>query len=286
MLPDTPALPGPARVISRPTRELSPFVKNFMFSGFVTEDVQLPAGLDTQLIVYLRGGATLYHADGSTQRLPYAFVSGPTLEPRRFRVDPGSCVVAATFRSSGFTRCFGVPVNCLGPAPVPLDCLTRPEDLLRMLERMHRARNIPPLFDALDIFIRRQKLLQGRELPFLPQLTLERMLQPPAALAGELGLGVRQLERRFLMHLGVPLRASRRMARLSRAFALMMGSPALSRPADIAHDAGYVDQAHFTRDFRKFVGDTPASFLRSRLEEGSRYRLWQLSSEEVHAFVD
>lgn len=38
-----------------------------------------------------------------------------------------------------------------------------------------------------------------------------------------------------------------------------------SRPADIAADLGFLDQAHFTRHFRRHTSVTPARYARSRL---------------------
>ncbi|GAA1134545.1 helix-turn-helix domain-containing protein [Ornithinicoccus hortensis] len=37
----------------------------------------------------------------------------------------------------------------------------------------------------------------------------------------------------------------------------------LRGPAEVAHDLGYADQAHFTRDFRRVTGHTPAAFART-----------------------
>ncbi|MFB4291419.1 DUF6597 domain-containing transcriptional factor [Nonomuraea sp. ATR24] len=81
------------------------------------------------------------------------------------------------------------------------------------------------------------------------------------ALARETGLSVRELQRLFAEHVGLgPKRVIRRY-RLREA----TGRMAAGTPPDwsaLAADLGYADQAHFTRDFRKLFGETPAWYAR------------------------
>ncbi|MBQ5946442.1 AraC family transcriptional regulator [Massilia sp. ST3] len=274
------------RTIVLPRQELAPFVRNIMLGGFPSVEVHLPARTDPQLVVYLRGGSVVLREDGREERLPQAFVTGPVLEPGRFRTEPGACFISATFRPSGFLHCFGIPVNLLGRDPVPLDSLLAPDELLPLLDRLHRARRSRDLVAALESFLLRARARADRDPPFLPVLGAERLLRPAAELAASLEVSTRQFERRFLMHHGLPLRDVRRLARLSMALALLMRSqPGAASLAAAAHDAGYVDQPHFNRDFRQFVGDTPASFLRRRFDSGAGYGFWQMDSEELRAFT-
>jgi AraC-like DNA-binding protein len=86
------------------------------------------------------------------------------------------------------------------------------------------------------------------------QITVER-------LADATGLGRRQLERRFLAVVGVPPKTACRVLRFQGALARLTGSPhtPLSR---VALEAGYHDQAHFTREFRALAGVSPGSYRR------------------------
>lgn len=257
-----------------------------MYGGFDSLNVHLPASADPQLVIYLSGEGILLRDKGQTNKLPLAFVTGPLLAPRRFRVAPGSFFISATFRPSGFLRCFGIPVNCLGPDAVPLEDLLPPLDVVPLLERLHEAKHIQNLVETLEAFLLQKRMLREREPPFLPAMPVERLLQPTSELAAHLALSTRQLERRFLMHHGVPLRDYRRLARFSIVLPMLMGSqPATSMLSAAALEAGYVDQPHFTRDFRQFVGDTPASFLRSRFDSESGYGFWQFNKNELQAFV-
>ena len=71
------------------------------------------------------------------------------------------------------------------------------------------------------------------------------------------GKSRRHLERTFLQTVGVPLKFFCTLARLRHA-AHLIAQPAASSLIAIANDAGYSDQAHMTRDFRRLAGVTPA----------------------------
>lgn len=76
-----------------------------------------------------------------------------------------------------------------------------------------------------------------------------------AVLADEMGVGMRTLQRRFMEHVGVSPRQHLRWLRFERARQLLLQRK--HRSVDVAMLAGYSDQAHFVREFRRFAGVTP-----------------------------
>jgi len=77
------------------------------------------------------------------------------------------------------------------------------------------------------------------------------------------GLGRRQLERRFLDAVGVSPALFANILRFRRVFDAIERDSA--RPwTDAAAAAGYFDQSHLIRDFRRFVGCTPTEFAASQ----------------------
>ena len=71
------------------------------------------------------------------------------------------------------------------------------------------------------------------------------------------------LAAQFKTHVGV---TPKRVARIYR-FARLIVSVDAGRPVDwaeVAHDAGYFDQAHFSREFKDFTGHTPTEYLALR----------------------
>ena len=82
------------------------------------------------------------------------------------------------------------------------------------------------------------------------------------AVARELGLSERQLERLFTTHVGLGPKAFARVARLERAVQLMGG--AVRGQAALASLAGYADESHLIREFRALALATPAELARER----------------------
>ncbi|HYP97219.1 MAG TPA: helix-turn-helix domain-containing protein [Polyangiaceae bacterium] len=83
-----------------------------------------------------------------------------------------------------------------------------------------------------------------------------------SAVAMALGVSERQLERRFTARVGVSPKRFVTLRRFELAIAGATSAPSLTVAA---LDAGYYDQSHFIRDFRRFAGTSPRKYLmRSR----------------------
>jgi AraC-like DNA-binding protein len=72
---------------------------------------------------------------------------------------------------------------------------------------------------------------------------------------------LRTLQRRFLRQVGVSPKRLARIVRFHHVCLAWRRDPASL--ARVAADCGYCDESHLVRDFRAFVGEPPASFLRS-----------------------
>jgi AraC-like DNA-binding protein len=84
-------------------------------------------------------------------------------------------------------------------------------------------------------------------------------------LAREAGLSLSALERRFRKVVGTSPRKFASIVRLRHALRLRTVGGNLT---EIAYQAGYFDQAHFTKDFRNFTGLAPRSFFQRFQQSG------------------
>lgn len=91
-----------------------------------------------------------------------------------------------------------------------------------------------------------------------------------ASLAERIGLGRRQLERRFRFQEGIGPAAFRRRVRLQKSVRSLLLDPALS-VLTVALDQGYYDQSHFHRDFQDITGRTLSYYLAAHREKTHFY---------------
>jgi AraC-like DNA-binding protein len=89
--------------------------------------------------------------------------------------------------------------------------------------------------------------------------------RPTAAIAGEQATTKRQVERRVRALTGTSPKQLASLSRFQRARDAIWADPSTDL-ARLAIDAGYSDQPHLTREFRRYAGQTPARFARESAE--------------------
>lgn len=72
----------------------------------------------------------------------------------------------------------------------------------------------------------------------------------------------RQLERNFKKQIGISPKQLGKVIRLQAALKIMLEDNA-DNLTNIAYRSDYFDQAHFIKDFKKFIGTTPKDFLKN-----------------------
>lgn len=113
----------------------------------------------------------------------------------------------------------------------------------------------------------RQLPLQQRQAQLLNHLLNQAQLPCPAALAEQFALSVRQVERLVKTASGITPKLLTRLVRFEQARDRLWQQPRSNLTA-LAYEIGYADQAHFSRDFKVFSGQSPRAFMR-------QVRQWQ-----------
>ena len=168
------------------------------------------------------------------------------------------------FTPTGLSRLFGVPMDTLADEAAPVG------DVIGAAGR--------PLIEA----VRRQERFEARIASALrwAESALEGVrpagaVDRAAILIGEedgrtlvdqlaraAGLSPRQLQRRFTSEVGVAPKHYARLCRMAGVIRARNAAPQRTL-IDLAHDFGFADQAHLSREFRALSGRNPSDFFRA-----------------------
>lgn len=182
-------------------------------------------------------------------------VAGPDTGPHPAGEVPGGAFAGIRFAPGTAPALLGVPAHALRDRRVELADLWPARDV-RRLAGLVAAYGDPRA--GLEGLARARAAEAGPPDPLAAEVAARlRAGETVAAIAAAVGLGERQLHRRSLDAFGYGPRTLGRVLRLRRALALARaGMPY----AEVAHAAGYADQAHLARDVRTLAGTTLSAY--------------------------
>lgn len=197
---------------------------------------------------------------GELERMPGATLSGLSLTPQR--------VV-----SRGLTRALGVELYPWGARQllgwdmgrVQVDVGEQHRAVSRELYALLSLGEWEAAREQLEHWLLglwQQRATQlGKGVQAAAQLYLSLGAVKVAALAEELNVSQRQLERQFVQQVGVNAKTLGRLIRFEEVHNRLWADPACSL-AELACELGFADQAHLTREFRALSSLTPGHFAR------------------------
>ena len=216
-----------------------------------------------ELLVHF--GSPMFERDeaGAEHLQPRAFVAGQLTRPLWLRPSGPVGVMGVRFHPWTAYSVVHRPLDELTDRRVALDSLL--EGAARLVDAVAAAEDEADRVAAAESFVQ-DHLMPGDagDGAVLAQC-VARLNDAECsidALAEELNVGRRQLERRFAERVGVSPRTLGGILRLRRFFDLLdhAGAPLV----DAALAAGYYDQSHFAREFRRYAGLTATEFLATR----------------------
>ncbi|HEX2104230.1 MAG TPA: DUF6597 domain-containing transcriptional factor [Solirubrobacteraceae bacterium] len=188
-------------------------------------------------------------------------VAGPATGPAKSEIPAGAAAVGVRFRVGAAGGALGVPARDLLDRSVGLDELWGAA-AAELAERLAGAPDARAALAMLAAAVARR--LPERDGPDpLVRAAAARAASsdmPVDALGPAVGLGERQLRRRFDDAVGYGPKTLQRILRFQRFLAIAQRENDL---AAVAFAAGYADQAHLTRECRRLAGLPPAALLRS-----------------------
>lgn len=244
-----------------PREALRPFVKRLLVveSTAAHPDAHLP---DTGLVAAFsfRGDCWLYGGP----RAPRAAITGLWDTVRTHAHSRDHAVVIVGFTATGAAALLRQPLKEFANATTDLDAVLGPSaGVDRLNDQLAEAANHEHRF----------RLVQDFLMARVEDTRLDRLVAAAVALiersqgmvrmesvARQVGLSQSALERRFRQRVGASPRTFASLVRLRNVVRLGEAGTDLTT---IAHAAGYYDQSHFIKDFKRFTGKAPGSFFGS-----------------------
>ena len=231
--------------------------------------MNVPPMPSAHLFINLGGPARLRDSDPSGPAAVLADGWFMGVWTRRFLVEyPARVRLAGVhFKPWGISPFAGLPATELRDRWVPVDAVW-PRSLDRIRNQAGDSASATGMLRVLERELR-SRLAQAppRGLGLVRhagrRLEASRGVVPVGALTDAAGVSGTHLAAQFKSHVGV---TPKRVARIYR-FAQLIVSVDARRPVDwaeLAHTAGYFDQAHFSREFKDFTGHTPTEYLALR----------------------
>ena len=223
-----------------------------------------------ELVVHLGTPFAAWDDDDREVVQPSAFLVGQLTRALRVRPSRRAAVVGVRFHPGGARPFLRLPQHELyGRLPALADVSPA---LAREADRMHDARDLEAAVAAIERHLAAMAVSFDRPDPrvaaCVSAIAVSAGAVPVDDLARRCGLGARQLERLFRDAVGLPPKTLARLARFQAALrACEDGRPLAA--AGLA--AGYADQAHFTREFRRVAGLTPSAFVAERAPLASAF---------------
>jgi AraC-like DNA-binding protein len=260
-----------------PRTDLCDTVHNFILGSYPCAENYIPILPFAMLVIFLKGGVSEINADGGSTPLPRSYLVGPSLTPRIYICEPDTKIIVCSFRPGLFNQFFDIPLNKTGKGPTSLVDFLPHTDVERLHADFENLSSDEEAIGVLENFLCRAQRSRGIIRKLLPTNSFEQFLLPLEELASIAALSSRQFERRFLSNFGMPLREFRRLVRFFSGVLPLLLSPAPRKGVmtRIAMDGGYFDQAHLSRDFREFMGESHRNFIKNKRVNSPTYQLWE-----------
>lgn len=249
-----------------PTQVLAPYIENYWFVGKGSQ-----SSTSLRVDVFVDGRADLIFNFGA----PYIrqVIGGKARKIRRSNLD-AQRLVPIRISQSGAIRTTGVRFRLGGLGPFsrePLRLFTgltaAPARVFgadaRALEAtLEQTNDIDAQVRHLDAFFCAH-LSSSAALTAFERALAAAVASPGAAslldLSRAAGVSTRQVERLFSQFLGITPRTLGRVLRFQTALRALMHDPA-GTLAEVASTAGYFDQPHFVKDFKRMSGGVPRGY--------------------------
>ena len=215
---------------------------------------------DTTMTMAFRLRGAITHPAQPAGNFPISFIAGIRKSALTVNYEKDTLNLMVIFREGAASAFFDTPLHEFAGMPLPLHQLASVRDIEEQLcESLSNKERVSII----------ENWLLSRLKDFTPDALIQHAIQKIRSSAGELRIKdlVASLpisrdpfEKKFRRMVGTSPKQFASIVRLRNLIDQYSGEDTFT---DVAHRAGYYDQAHFIKDFQSFTGKTPSAYFAS-----------------------
>lgn len=235
---------------------------NFQLNLTAGESIQVIPNGYVEIIIHLNNlHCNLLHNEHWSQSPDY-LILGLLTQPYEVRFSGTVNIFAIRLKPEGIYNIFGIPASEFKDGYEDL-AMVLDVDFRSFCQALREERSTAGMVRLTDNYLTRtqeQNKLEYNYLNLAADMIRQQTEIRIAELSDKVYISQRQLEREFKKKLGVSPKHYLRIMRLNEVQRLLMYQA--YDLTSIAYHCGYADQAHFIRDFKDIMGESPRVFIK------------------------
>jgi AraC-like DNA-binding protein len=248
-----------------PSQELLPYIKHYLFlesEGNIIKKLRLFSDGNMGMVFCLSDS---FISTDKSNNLPHSFIYGQISEFRDLYLTNDTSFIVVVFQPDGVYKLLGLSANELRDKIISIDDIFGNQGLL-LRDKIMSLHKLEDRLSALNRFFRESVTKHTLSNQLLIQASLNFITTHKGTvtiqqLVKHIGYTERHIERAFRESIGISPKKFGNIIKLHSFLKLLKDKSAKNNLTAICYDAGYFDQSHLIKEFKKYTGITPGEYL-------------------------
>lgn len=251
---------------TKPGNQLSPYIESISFYAghnfnHRSETVMPDGGVKILIELDDRERRLITGSNRSSTKIKRAWVTGVQKEFLTYLLESEQTILSLQFQTGGFYALTGIPQSEIENTIVEAEAIFG-RSILQMREKMLTAKSNQDIFlMAENYFMQNMKEPKRDTERRVVAYVCSHIHEPLDSLVSKSGYSHKHLLRFFKKHLGITPKYFQRISRFNKALAAIHSISGTINWTEISLGNNYFDQAHFIKEFNRFAGMNPGSYL-------------------------
>ncbi|WP_428230489.1 AraC family transcriptional regulator [Flavobacterium sp.] len=251
-----------------PPKELSPYIKHYLFldnQETAIQKLRLFSDGNTGIVFSLKSKLISEISDLKIKKyLPTSFLYGQLNGFKDIYSDPEITLIIVVFQPNGIHQMLGIPAHEFRDSIIGTDVILGQKGL-DLQEKLSEDNNQGKI-ELLNQFFRKLANKKSLSSPLIINSSLDFIIANKGLfsvkqLVNYTGYTERHLERKFKECIGLNPKKFGNVIRLHHFLKLLKNKSDDTNLTTICYDAGFSDQSHLIKDFKKHTGISPREYL-------------------------